>query len=757
MHRKNLMDPKLPPSATGPARPPTSPSVARLPFPEVHLSDRLNALYKYRRIALTAFLLVMLGVVLKTYTTVPMYRATSHVLIEGEHAAAVTSLNSATGNEPYDGPDPYYQQTEFRILTSRELARRVVRRLHLENVPEFNGAGAQPTKLGVLLRTMRAQAVTPIRVLFGEADSRRPAPRRVTEDALIDAFLSRVLVEPVRLSRLADISFVSADPALAARAADALVEEYVQQNLELRLRTTDKSLAWLSQELTKQQGKVEASQRALAEYREAHNALSLEDRQNIVVARLNQLNDAVTRAKMNRVQKESLYTQIKSLDGSASADRIPAILQNPYIQAMKTRLADLQHEKSTLMERYGEKYPDVIKVNANIQDATRQLQLEISKAVDAIHNDYQSALAEEATLTAALEEQKGAATDLNRKGAGYTVLEREAQSNRQIYEALLQREKELQVASNSRGNNVRMMDHAEVPNAPFSPNPSRNLLLGALAGLALAIGLALGVDYLDDTIKTPEDIIRTLKIPLLELVPSVENNEHPLLTGTVPHEFSEAFRSLRTSLVFSCGGESTRLVLVTSAQPLEGKTTTACNLAIVLAYAGVRVLLIDADMRKPSVHRALGLENARGLSDLLTGQAPATEVVQRLADPDLWVMTAGRTPLNPSELLGSVRMNAFLKNAQEGPFDWVIIDTPPVLAATDPVILVPWVSGVAFVIGSEMTHRRLTERAIETLAKSGPRNLGAVLNRVDVNRNKYYYSRYYGKGYERSYGRVAAA
>ena len=266
---------------------------------------------------------------------------------------------------------------------------------------------------------------------------------------------------PVQNSRLVDVAFVSADPAFAVRAVDTLAEEYVQQNMELRRKNMVASLEWLSQELVNQKKKVEDSERAMAQYREDQNALSLEERQNIVVARLNQLNDAVTKAKMGRVQKEALYDQITTLGAGGSADTIPAILQNPYIQAIKTRLAELQREKATLMERYGEKYPDVVKVNASLQDVSQQLQTELAKAIEAIRNDYQSALAEERTLAAALEEQKAAAMDLNRKSVSYTVLEREAHSNRQLYETLLLREKELQVLANSRGNNVRVADRAE--------------------------------------------------------------------------------------------------------------------------------------------------------------------------------------------------------------------------------------------------------------------------------------------------------
>jgi capsular exopolysaccharide synthesis family protein len=725
---------------------------------DIHVLDRLNVLFKYRYVALGVFALVILGSLLRTYTTTPLYRAQARLLIEVEDertAAMVGTINTGP-NEYLQDPEPYYN-TQYRILTGRELGRRVVQRLNLGTVPEFNGGGPTPTALSRTIAGLRQQVETPLRALLGRARAPDQNPGTPDEAGLVGEFLGRVSIEPVQNSRLVDVGFVSADPQFAVRAVNALAEEYVAQNFELRRQNMARSLEWLTQELGKQQAKVEGSERALAQYREDQNALSLEDRQNIVVSRLNQLNDAVTRAKTNRVQKESLYNQIKTLGPNASPDTIPAILQNAYIQSMKTRVADLQRERTVLLERYGEKYPAVKDVNANIQDAQRQLALELAKAIDAIKNDYQSAVAEERTLAVALEEQKGTAMDLSRKNVGYTVLEREAQSNRQVYEALLQREKELQVLANSQGNNVRLMDRAETPGAPFTPNPSRDLMLAMVAGLALALGLVLGIDYLDDTVKTPEDVTRKLKLPFLGMVPKVKRDDHPVLSSTAPHEFGEAYRSLRTSLVFSNGADSSRVIMVTSSQPLEGKTTTACNMAIALAFGGARVLLIDADMRRPGVHRTLGLQNGTGLSHLLTGQATPRQAIQKLDNPNLWVMTAGVVPPNPSELLASDRMKTLVANTQSGPFDWVIIDTPPVLAVTDAVIISPLASGVTFIIGSEMTRRRLTERAMETLMTSRPRLLGVVLNRVDLARNKYYYSRYYGYKYKSYYAASNAA
>jgi capsular exopolysaccharide synthesis family protein len=274
--------------------------------------------------------------------------------------------------------------------------------------------------------------------------------------------------------------------------------------------------------------------------------------------------------------------------------------------------------------------------------------------------------------------------------------------------------------------------------------------------LVLAIVVPFGLDYINDTVKTPEDITRRMKLPFLGLVPSVRGDKHPLLASShVPHDFSESFRSLRTAIISKYEGSETKILIFTSAQPLEGKTTTAVNVAVALAYGGARVLVIDADMRRPGLHRPLRLTNERGLSQVLIGHARVRDVIQRTVDPNLLAITAGRTPPNPSELLASERMKTLLTNLAHGPFDWIIVDTPPVLAVTDAVVLAPLVSGVIFVVGAEMTRRRLAERAVETVMSTRPKQLAVVLNKVDFARNKYYYSRYYGHQYKNYYAEAS--
>ena len=715
----------------------------------VHLYDRIALVLKHWKPAIAIAILVAGAMMYQTYTTVPMYRAQARVQIEEEQVAQADFKEAYL---TYSDPEPYYQ-TQYRILRGRDLARRAARRLKLETVPEFNGQGPQKPALTRFVESAKAKVMAPFRdEVVPEAPRPQPAAT-ADENAYVDGLLGRVAVEPVRGSRLVDIYFVAADPEFAARAINVLAEEYVAQNLEFRLQNTDKTLQFLTQEVAKQEQLVQASQRMLAEYRENQNALSLEDRSNVVGARLTQVNDAVARARTSRIQREAIYNQVVNANDPAN---VSAVAASGFVQQLKARIVDLERDRVRLAERYLPQHPEMQKINLQLTDANRQLQAEVQKIIDGIKTDYQQAQEEERQLSADLENQKAQAADLSRKNVDYSLLEREAESAQQVYQSLLQRENELRVANNSRANNVRLLDRAEVPGGPFTPDTRRAWMMALLFGLGAGIAVAFGIDYLDDTVKTPEDITWRLRLHFLGLVPKVHGDRHPLLSGPVPHDFGEAFRALRTAIVAASPGERTRIIAMTSTQPLEGKTTTAANMALALAIGGARVLLIDADMRRPSLHRALRLANDKGLAELLTGKARMREVVQRCGDPNLLVISAGQTPPNPSELLGGDRMKAFLQQLNGGPFDWVVVDTPPVLAVTDAVILAPMVDSLAFIIGAEMTRWRLAERAIETLQTGHPRAVHAVLSRVDFDRNRYYYSRYYGHQYKSYYAEAPA-
>ncbi|MDP3719072.1 MAG: polysaccharide biosynthesis tyrosine autokinase [Acidobacteriota bacterium] len=723
--------------------------------PDSHLFDRLSVLYKYRWASLTVFALVVGWVMVDSYTRIPVYRALARVLIEDPNTD-ITTPSEISRNISLADPE-IYVQTQLRIMRGRDLASRVAVKLDMQRVPEFNGQGPKPTQLAVGIALVKHYAAWPYRLITSSSIG-PPAPLgdlNADASSYPDALLSRQSVAPVRGSQLVDIMFDAADPAFAASAANAFADEFVTSNLEYKVSTLEKSADWLTGEVRKQAELVKQSEMALAQYKETEDAGSLDSNQNIILARLTQSNEAVTRARLERIQKEGLWRQLQ--DAGTDVDSISSVLNNTYIQSLRASVNTLQQDRSRAAERYGEKHPDYQKAVTALANAERTLDGEIRKAVQNAKNEFDAAVTQERELQRQLNESKVAATELGRKGVNYAVLSREAESNRTVYNQLLTREKELRVVANSRTNNVRVVDRAEIPAVPFAPNHRRDWLYAIALGLALGLGIAFGIDYLDDTVKTPDDITRRLRLKFLGLVPIVAGERHPLISGPVPHDFGEAYRAIRTSLTAQFTHDGPRVVAVASSQPLEGKTTTAVNIAMALAVGGARVLLIDADMRRPSVHKALRMTNDRGLSQLLAGQARMREVVQRTHDPNLLTITAGRTPANPSELLASDRMRALLTGLETGPFDWIVIDTPPVLAVTDAVILAPLVGAMVFVIGAEMTRWRLAERAVETLLGSNPRQVLAVLNKVNFGRNKYYYSRYYGHQYKNYYAESPAA
>jgi capsular exopolysaccharide synthesis family protein len=755
---------RTPPEPARPGPTPTSaasasahtppPAAPYLPESETHLLDRIAVLYRYRRIAFSVFVLATAAMMIQGFTNTPVFQARAQIEIQDERSTAIPGLNNAE-TQFYEDPEPYYN-TQYKILKGRDLTRRVIKKLNLENVPEFNGTAA-PAQTPL---TILADAKRRLLDLVAPATQVEPEAPKVDEtqdeSALVSAFIGRVDVVPVRGSRLVDVYFQSTDPKFAALAINVLADEYVDQNLQLKVQSVQNMIEWLDKQLVTQQQKVQDAERQLAEYRDKKNAMSLDDKNNVVTSRLNHLNDELIKTRTDRIQKESLYNQVKSISTSTTPDAIPAVAQNPEVQALKTKLEQLRNEKVKLSERYGDRHPSVLAVNTQLADTQTQLTGATAKALQSIKNEYDTAILTEQTLARNFEGAKSEAQDLTRKSVDYNVMEREAKSSRTVYEALLQKANELRVASNSRTNNVRVIDHAEVPKAAMTPAGRRTWLMSFAVGLVLAIGVAFGLDYMNDTIKTPEDVARRLKLPFLGLIPSVRGDKHPVLASShVPHDFGEAFRSLRTALMARYPGDGTKIMVVTSAQPLEGKTTTAANIAMALAYGGARVLLIDGDMRRPGLHRPLRLTNERGLSQVLIGQARVRDVIQRTVDPNLLAITAGRTPPNPSELLSSERMKTLLTNLSHGPFEWIIVDTPPVLAVTDAVILAPIVSGVTFVVGAEMTRRRLAERALETIMQTHPRLIAVVLNKVDFARNKYYYSRYYGHQYKNYYAEAA--
>lgn len=710
---------------------------------EVHLNDYLKVLYKRRWLAISTFVIIAGSVAAFTFTATPIFAARVQILIEKEAANVVSFKEAYERNQVADD----YYQTQYKILQSRALARRTLDAMSLWSHPQFHPV-PKPTS------TLRAVLTSPVALASGwfQKDKALEVPlpdESRVQSVTIDRFLSDVTVSPVRNSRLVEVRFESPDPVFSTDVANALARAYIDQNMEFKFLSSKEASDWLSKQLSEQKKLVEASEQALQRYREKTDALSLEDKQNIVVQKLTDLNAAVTRAKTERIMKEAAYYQIRTLQGSRSAlDTFPAILSSSFIQQQKGELADLQRQQAQLGEKLGPNHPDMVKLSSAVRAVENKIAAEINKVVQAMQNDYQQSQAQEQSLTNALEQQKRDALSLNAKGIEYGVLVRDAASNRQIFDSLMQRTKETGISGDLRTSNIRVVDAAEVPRSPSTPNTRNNLLIALFGGATLAIGLAFFFEYLDNRIKSPDEMKQYLGLPFLGMLPALFDKaiENPLLGHNAPNNFSESFRNIRTNLLFSTAEEGGRSVVVTSTGPGEGKTVVSSNLAIALAQAGQRVLLVDADMRKPRVHTVFGQPREPGLSNLLVGNAKASESVHASSVQGLWIMPAGLLPPNPAELLGSKRFRDFLATLSQH-FDWVIIDTPPVMAVTDSSVVAHLCTGVLFVVGAEMTSRHAAKRALDQLEQARAKFVGAVLNRVDLQHNAYYYSQYYRKEY----------
>lgn len=730
-----------------------------------HLLDYARVLYKQRRVAFGVLALVVAVVGWITFRAEPIYEARVQLQIEPENRNIVLFKEVIE----QDAADKDYQQTQHRILESRRLARRTIDKLQLWEHPELR-AGE--------VRTEEAQPATGFfarlkRIVTRPFQPPVAAPKTPTEQAeedaaletsvqarTIDAFLQRLDVEPVRNSRLVDVKLRSRDPVLAASMANSLAQNFIDQTMETKLGASKQASDWLSEQLESQRKQVEESEVALQRYRERNDALALEEPNNIVLQKLTDLNSAVTRAKTERIDKEVEFRQAQGSRGDAAAlNSVPAIISNGAIQQLRAEISNLQREQMQQGQRLGELHPTMIQLRSTLQLAEQRLAAEVDRVVLSLSSDYQSALETERRLVGALETQKGEALALNRKGIDYGALQREATSNRQIFETLLQRARETGISGELRNNNISIVDAADQPRAPVWPPKRRNLLLSLLGGAVMAILTAFFVDYLDNRIKSPDEIRSELGLPLIGLVPYAAAKNHggkfPLINNGVPAKFSEAVRAVRTNVLLTAGNRGRSLV-VTSTAPTEGKTVVATNLAMALAQAGQRVVLVDADLRRPKVHTVFEVPQAPGLAELLAGKTSVGEAFKETSVSGLYLLPAGIATVNPADVLGAPVFAECLRTMARH-FDWVVIDSPPVLAVTDAALVAHLASAVLFVVGADKTSRHAARAALEQLEAARATFLGGVLNGVDLDGNPYYFAKYYRKEYGTYYGDSPAA
>jgi polysaccharide biosynthesis transport protein len=712
---------------------------------EPHLLDYLIILRKHQWLVLTFLLTVVTVVTIASFKMRPVYEAAARVEVDKE--SQNTLPFQGVNYEEYEDMENYIS-TQIEILQSETLALQTIKTLNLDRHPDFEGPSG------------------PLALPHSGADAKRPD--------ILGAFLGRLHVKRIPNSRLVEVQFESEDPQLAALVANTHVQNYIEQNFRSKYDATTQASKFLSGELEELRIKVETSENARIAYERQNQIWQIDEKQNITTQTMGDLNRAVTDAQTTLTTKEAVYRMATS----GNVELLPEVRNSPVIQDLLKRQSALNDSYADALNQYGPNFPKVQRLAEQKKETEEEMARALKTMVSSIEEDYKTARQHLELLQEALDRQKVEANDLAEKLVQFHILEHDAESYKLLYDGLLQKLKEAGITAGLRSSNIRVVDPALVPTSPSRPQKARNILLSFLVGLVGGIGLAIFREYLDNTVKSPDDVEALMGLASLAVVPSlpgsighqrrllhlakktapqsVSGPRVELISYTTPKsQISEAFRALRTSLLLSQAEHPPQVILVTSALPREGKTTAAVNLAVTLAQLGDRTLLIDADLRKPGVRRALNLTIGKevGLSSYLAGVSSLDEVV--VPHPtinNLAAMMTGPVPPNPADLLSSHLIREAIAELRLR-FKFIVIDSPPVMAATDAVILSVVTDGVLLVVRSGETPKEAFTRTCDLLKAVKSRLLGVVLNGVDSSAPDYYYSyRYYPYAYGYGYG-----
>ena len=721
---------------------------------ESGIREYFRTLLKHKWAALSTLAIIFSVITIATLRTTPIYESVGTIAITKPDPAIVNFKDSTPDWDYYD---PTEMDTEVRILKSDLLALQVLRELGLDKTPA-NVSNADAGDLN----------------LTGDADN-FDSPRT---SALISSFKAGLTVAMVPNTRIIEVRYRSPNKELAARAVNTLISTYEEQNFKTRYQSTMEASDWLSRQLADLQMKVETSTEKLVQYQKQHEILGTDDKQNIITSKLSELNKELTEAESERMEKQAVYELMQAGDAdtvSAAAmgasSSVDSKGDSSLLEKLQGQEADLRIQAAQLSTQFGPSYPKVQQLNTQLKEVAVQIQLQTKKVLATVRDSYMAALQREKMLSAALDKQKQQANALNESSIEYNLLNRDVESNRTLYEGLLQKLKEAGVTAGLRSTNIRKVDEARVPNQPSSPNIPRNLTFALALGLSSGIGLAFLLEALDNTVRTPEQAQAISGLPSLGMIPLGSRHTANLLDpakrlalaaskevvelvsqARPQSQMAESYRALRTSLLLTSSGAPPKTILVTSALPQEGKSTTSINCAIVLAQKDSRVLLIDADLRRPSIHKTLGLGPKIGLSDVLTGNATLQQAIVRSPiAPSLFILAAGTPPPNPAELLASSHMRDILVALREQ-YDHIVIDTPPTLSVTDAVVMSTGADAVVLVIRSGQTTKQALRRSRELLGRVNARVAGILLNAVDLRSpDYYYYYEYQGKYGKRYY------
>lgn len=704
----------------------------------IHLRDLWRVVVKRKWVVLAVLVIVVLTGLAATMMATPIYRSSITLKIERE-ASKIVDFKGAPV-EPQEYGDIDFYRTQYELLKSRSLAERVVRQLDLT---QRSAATPEPTtpwwsKLGATLFPRAGDA---------PADaSDEPSPTAADGDAAaVGAFMGSLTVEPVRNSRLVRVLFDSPDRELAAEALNALAQNFIALSLERRFDASSYAKAFLEEKLAQTKAKLEESERALVAFQREQQIINVDDKQNVLAQTLGAYNATAAKVGEERMRAEALYREFR--DNPASS---PQMLDNKAMSALREQRTKLQVEYQDLSRIYKPAFPKMQQLAAAIEEVDKKIAEETELARRSIEGSYKAAVQQEAAVKTKLDQAKKDMLDLQGRSIRFGILKREVDTNRSLYDGLLQRLKEVGVEAGVGTNNVSVVDPAIVARAPYKPNLRLNLQLAGALGLLLGIGLAFFLEYLDDTMQRPDDMERIARLPVLGVIPLVKQRKasrEPSLALQAHTDarstFAEAYRSMRTALQFSTREGAPHQLVVTSTGTAEGKSTTAVALAINFAQIGQATLLIDADLRNPSLHTMLGLDNSRGLSNYLSGDLPALSVVRITTIPNLYAIPAGPLPPNPVELLSGPKMLGLLSELERR-FPSIVLDSPPVLGLADALVLGNQVGSMVFVVAAGSTRKAHMRAALKRLRQASVTPVGAVMTKVDMRDGRYgYESAYY--------------
>jgi succinoglycan biosynthesis transport protein ExoP len=712
-------------------RAPTPFNIEQLADEDTHLRDYWNILLRRRALFLVLFLSAVTIVTLYTFIVKPSYTSTVLLRIDRENP------NILSFKEIYqiERAENDYYQTQYKVLKSRNIAKRAMKKLSLENNQEFNS-------------------------VIKRASKKNPELEDGIPPKAIDEFIKHVEVSPLYKSQLVNVSFTSRDPALSQKAANTIAESYIEFNVESKFDAGQLARKWLEEQIEIMKAKVEASEEKLNRYSAGNEMIFLEekdgkDKQSLLNEKLAYISETLNTATADRIAKEALYREIKK-----SGSDNPTILTNELIQKLKEQYSSLEAEYFNQLKVYTPEYPKMKRIKGQMDSLARALAEEEKHIVNSIESDYRAALLRERELSKKFSAQKKDVLAFQDKMVQYQILKREADTNKELYNNLLQRLKEIGVSASMTATNIQVLDKAVFPKKPSSPNIPKNLILALLIGTLGGTGAVFFTEYLDNTVKDSIEMEKRLRLPALGLIPFQKPSEPAALARIacedVKSPLAESFRSIGTFVLLSSAAKPPRSLLITSARQSEGKSTVASNTAIVLAGSLGRGLLMDADIRNPNLHRRLEVNNSTGLSTYLTGNMEFEGLIKPSGIPGLDIITSGPVPPNPSELLGSARMKGLIERLSDE-FNFIIIDSPPVLGMTDSIYLGTFVDGVILVARSGQTPKNALAEAKKNFDYVNAKILGIVINGIKANDlnygyYSYYYSSYYRDGRKRPKG-----